>query len=269
MSHAFAKVSFADGDLLWAEYDGTMDRILPRLYKDEETLYSHWRKSQSDWECLCGVLPEYAEYYSSYGYGFFGPVQACRTCMVITSVERWNDWNDQGFHGGPEWRGGIPWWADDFRFTSLLGHRVVAFEIQKKDQNTTLCFQTELSDDSIVELDRRISQGDPTAVHDAEKALETPFMCFRAYHTNGETELTIENKDALLGGEIQRVWTEPSESSTIKETDIYFWRLKTQKGVSTIKIEVKYRYPRNKGRLQIEGPEFPSITHMALNGWEF
>lgn len=109
MSHATAYVRFAaDGLVVFAEYDGTMDMIIPRLYATPDDLWDGWRSAEARTAaCKCNSA-EPAEYCSTYGSGSYGPVQACRHCMVIATADAWNE--DQGY-SGPEWRHGMPEWA--------------------------------------------------------------------------------------------------------------------------------------------------------------
>lgn len=85
MSHASAKFYFPDGTVLFGEYNGTADVMLPRMYATADERNKHWRGD--NWrECNCTAPKESWETCiaeSSYGGGFWWPGTACRKCMAF------------------------------------------------------------------------------------------------------------------------------------------------------------------------------------------
>lgn len=110
MSHASAVVRFADGSYWFAEYDGTSDQVLDRIYPTKDMLRLAWRgDALLPLACTCGAAPEAAEYAEDYGGGSWGAVTACRTCCVL--VNKSSFYANADYASGPN--GGHPdWWQD-------------------------------------------------------------------------------------------------------------------------------------------------------------
>jgi len=83
MSHSSGRVYFKDGKVLWFEYNGTCDVIMPWLYKDDRELDAHWRRGDDFPSCSCGGPPEEVIVEWHYANGHYVPGHACRKCMVI------------------------------------------------------------------------------------------------------------------------------------------------------------------------------------------
>jgi hypothetical protein len=87
MSHADGAVKFPDGIIMYYEYNGTVDFVIPRLYTTKEEMEANWRSANHDYvfnNCTCGQMAEPVEILSMYGGGFWWNGKACRTCMTIT-----------------------------------------------------------------------------------------------------------------------------------------------------------------------------------------
>lgn len=84
MSHAHGKVVFEDKHVLYYEYDGTVDRVCPKLWDTVEDVSKNWREPEPfSRTCTCGK-DEPVVIDSDYGFGFHWNGRACRTCKVIT-----------------------------------------------------------------------------------------------------------------------------------------------------------------------------------------
>lgn len=83
MSHSMGKVTLEDGTKYYCEYNGTVDIMLPFLYKTPEEVHNNWRRR--DW-INCNN-PEHKQtkvkIYSDYGYGFDWDGTICIECMCI------------------------------------------------------------------------------------------------------------------------------------------------------------------------------------------
>jgi hypothetical protein len=106
-----AYVRFADGLIMFAEYDGTADWIIPQLYESRDALSLGWRKSAARQAvCTCGK-DEPAEYAETYGDGSHGPLRACRHCKAITDTTGWMcEWMHVEDAGPTTWQDGTPSW---------------------------------------------------------------------------------------------------------------------------------------------------------------
>jgi hypothetical protein len=86
MSHAYGFVRFPSGEILFYEYNGTADIVIPKLYETCEEVQQHWREEgDAAWApCSHGddVLVEIA---TDYGGGFSWEARACRKCPTVTS----------------------------------------------------------------------------------------------------------------------------------------------------------------------------------------
>lgn len=86
MSHAIGAVKFEDNSILYYEYNGTCDIVLPKLRQTREEVWDNWRKWE-DAPCLhpdnCQAEP--VEIMSTYGGSFYWNGRACKKCMAITS----------------------------------------------------------------------------------------------------------------------------------------------------------------------------------------
>lgn len=93
MSHSIGAIQFkSDKKILFYEYDGTSDVVIPSLWETQEEVSEHWRKYDGPKECIRnkffpnveGHNHEDVEIISTYGFGFHWQGKACRECMVIT-----------------------------------------------------------------------------------------------------------------------------------------------------------------------------------------
>lgn len=84
MSHAHGKVVFEDKLVLYYEYDGTSDIVLPKLWDTPQEVSDHWREPEPfSRKCTCGK-DEPVLIDTDYGYGYHWNGKACRHCKVIT-----------------------------------------------------------------------------------------------------------------------------------------------------------------------------------------
>lgn len=83
MSHAIGAVRFDDGAILFYEYNGTGDWVVPNLYTTSEAVHEHWRDHPNVPACPHDGEP--VEILSTYGGGFRWLGRACRECMRITA----------------------------------------------------------------------------------------------------------------------------------------------------------------------------------------
>lgn len=108
MSHSTAAVKFlSDGLILYGEYNGTSDVILPRLYNTSEERDANWRNSDWPYHDKNCKKEEDVIIAVSYGGGFSWQSKACRYCKLITDRFMPFDQNeDNEFErtdGLPEW----------------------------------------------------------------------------------------------------------------------------------------------------------------------
>ena len=84
MSHANGEIWSEDGKRLgFFEYNGTVDCVCTRIYKDKVDLKVHWRGD--NWrECTCGGRPSPVILYTDYGFGSHWAGEACFACEAIT-----------------------------------------------------------------------------------------------------------------------------------------------------------------------------------------
>lgn len=84
MSHAQGAVKFDDGLVMFYEYDGTADVVLPKLRKTMEEVETHWRKGEY-WEAsyACTHAPEHVVIATNYGFGSSWHGTACRICETV------------------------------------------------------------------------------------------------------------------------------------------------------------------------------------------
>lgn len=99
MSHSSGAIKFNDGLILYCKYNGTVDIMIPHLYKTYDEMHEMWRQTKSKW---CGhEVDEEVKIFSSYGGGFSWTGRACRDCMVITKNLSCD--YDTETDGIPEW----------------------------------------------------------------------------------------------------------------------------------------------------------------------
>lgn len=85
MSHANAEASFADGLVLYGEYNGTSDLMILALYSTREERNARWREEHREPACSCGG-DEPVLLWTDYGGGMTWPGRACRTCRCVTAA---------------------------------------------------------------------------------------------------------------------------------------------------------------------------------------
>lgn len=109
MSHSIGAVHFkSDGKILFYEYNGTEDVIIPPLWETKAELSENWRCNPTPeaWEgCKC-KRSEDVEIYSDYGGGGYWTGTSCRHCMLI---------NEPLMPFGDEtllYTDGVPKWAE-------------------------------------------------------------------------------------------------------------------------------------------------------------
>lgn len=88
MSHSLGAVRFPDKTIMFYEYDGTSDIVLPWLYKTAQEVRDNWRSKTRVWEhCKCERELEKVEIYTCYGFGFYLDGLACRHCERVSTIE--------------------------------------------------------------------------------------------------------------------------------------------------------------------------------------
>jgi len=81
MSHAHATFVFEDR-VLFGEYNGTSDVMLPLMFDTKKGVSDHWRKQE--WkDCDCGNDPVPCAAHTDYGGGFWWIGEACLVCRVF------------------------------------------------------------------------------------------------------------------------------------------------------------------------------------------
>lgn len=91
MSHSSGNVTFKKDNLvMYCEYDGTVDIMVPALWDTQEEMSDHWRESIWN-KCTCGNM-EPVIIHSDYGGGFSWEGEACRTCKAINHEHLESDW---------------------------------------------------------------------------------------------------------------------------------------------------------------------------------
>ena len=115
MSHAMGAIKFHSDDLVvFYEYDGTADIILPQLWATAQEVSDHWRgklgQGWPGWDKLqsCNHPGEPADIASNYGGTFWWKGKACRECMVIHGPHGLEDFYDLDIEvqrPAPEWSG--------------------------------------------------------------------------------------------------------------------------------------------------------------------
>jgi len=85
MSHDYATVTFEDGQVFHAEYDGTVSLSQASFFESREEITAQWRQPDTR-KCSdpANHPQELVEYWTNYGNGDSWDTQACRTCKVIT-----------------------------------------------------------------------------------------------------------------------------------------------------------------------------------------
>lgn len=105
MSHSTAACRFSDGLILYCEYNGTSDVMLPHLYDTQDERDENWRCR--DWKyCTCGNPLGHEEVIlaASYGGGFSWHGKACRECKVITdNYMPFDECDSEREDGLPDW----------------------------------------------------------------------------------------------------------------------------------------------------------------------
>ena len=101
MSHAWALFIFQDGDILYGEYNGCPDVMLPRMFKTKEECWSHWREPWPGTSCTCQGDPCIAQ--NEYGDGTFWPGRACREHMVFVGPYSWDDDRLNNYNENGKW----------------------------------------------------------------------------------------------------------------------------------------------------------------------
>lgn len=81
MSHSTAAFKLKDGTILYGEFNGTVDVLLPFLYNTPEERDENWRSHR--WKnCINKEhIHEQAEVCVTYGGGWIWEVKICRECM--------------------------------------------------------------------------------------------------------------------------------------------------------------------------------------------
>lgn len=83
MSHSTATFRLSDGTIYYGEFNGTVDVLLPFIYKTEEERNNNWRPHS--WK-YCSNPKEHkhekAEVAVTYGGGWNWIITICRECMV-------------------------------------------------------------------------------------------------------------------------------------------------------------------------------------------
>ena len=122
MSHSSGAVKFNDGEIWYYEYNGTVEFVIPHIYKNYKDMKEHWRDHEYK-KCECGNK-EKVEIYSDYGGGFYFPGYACRQCKSL-DVEIGEDtymrgiqmklkkWLRVSVDGKPDWYNEIEWIEGD------------------------------------------------------------------------------------------------------------------------------------------------------------
>lgn len=99
MSRAGSYVVTFDGEHIGhGVYDGTSDVLDPNLSRTTQEAWSvdNGRERRPDgrspWDVLseCSHPRERGYAYSSYGGGFYWPVEFCRTCMIVHGPLNWD-----------------------------------------------------------------------------------------------------------------------------------------------------------------------------------
>jgi hypothetical protein len=74
---------FPDGLVLYFEYNGTCDVVIPALWPTAAAMEAHWRTDEGPQRCTCGQPPEPVTLWTSYGAGYYWPGTACLRCMCV------------------------------------------------------------------------------------------------------------------------------------------------------------------------------------------
>jgi hypothetical protein len=114
MSHASGAVRFMDGTIMYFEYDGTSNCCIPALWLTQEEVNQHWRsEDEAVFSKMCSCEPvatwEPVTIMVTYGDGDYWPGLACRSCMVLTKHNRYDDNTETGYVAG--FRDGEPSWS--------------------------------------------------------------------------------------------------------------------------------------------------------------
>lgn len=101
MSHSTGAAKFPDGKIFYCEYNGTVDIMLPHLYKTNKEMFENWRRK--DW-IQCNNLSHKhirVRLATTYGGGFSWDGWACLDCLCLISPLDVN--YDTEKSGVPDW----------------------------------------------------------------------------------------------------------------------------------------------------------------------
>lgn len=98
MSHSSAEFHFADGTILFGEYNGTVDIMCTGMFKNPEDRDEAWREQV--WSrCNCGRPAEPCIAVVTFGEPWGWQGAACRHCMLFTGPH--SPYDVENFEGKP------------------------------------------------------------------------------------------------------------------------------------------------------------------------
>lgn len=105
MSHAIGAVEFLDKTILYYEYNGTADVVMPKLRKSQQEVLDNWRNYVAA-PCLnktqCQLEP--VEVMTTYGGSSYWKGKACKKCMaIVCPLDIGNLEDGKEFDGAPDW----------------------------------------------------------------------------------------------------------------------------------------------------------------------
>lgn len=109
MSHAVGAVKFADGEILFYEYNGTSDVAIPQLWPTTQEVDDNWRSGEwRNCQCAPVAVHEPVSIMTTYGGGFYWNGRACRQCMsIVDGFQPFLYMETNGYKDGePAWS---PW----------------------------------------------------------------------------------------------------------------------------------------------------------------
>lgn len=86
MSHASGTVTFKDGTVRFAEYNGSGDYMYNFTYKTTNERNNNWRKPGKEPNCKHDYVEDVV-IHSSYGYGMTWTGKCCKKCGWIIEGE--------------------------------------------------------------------------------------------------------------------------------------------------------------------------------------
>lgn len=106
MSHSTAAVKFSDGLILFGEYNGTADVMLPKFYLTKKERNDNWRTNNwpiHDKNC---DKAEDVIVATSYGRGFSWSARGCKVCQLL--INKYMPYDDESqesiiINGLPDW----------------------------------------------------------------------------------------------------------------------------------------------------------------------